>query len=112
VSDKDALARAFMEESQALNQQSEPPRAPSAVDYYSDEESPRSLGFGSLLGGGDSADVSQRTALTDLMTSLVNRSQFAAERQTDETSFDEPQSTDSGESFRKLALSHKFFRRS
>jgi hypothetical protein len=102
-----------MEESQALNQQSEPSKAPSAVDYYSDEESPRSLGFGSLLGGGDSADVSQRTALTDLMTPTGQQStQFAAERQTDETSFDEPQSTDSGQSFREVGAQPPSFRRS
>lgn len=108
--DKDALARAFMEESQALSQKSESASAPSSADYYSDDEAPRSLGFGSLLGSGDSSDVSQRTALTDLMTPTGQQStQFAAERQTDETTFDEPQSTDSGESFREVGAAPPSF---
>lgn len=90
----DTLAKAFAEEEQALSSKYSDGGA--SVDYFSDAAPTAPLGFGNLLGGSSSSsneDEHQHSALTDLMTPTGQQNtQFAAERQSDETAFDEPDS--------------------
>lgn len=93
----DTFAKAFAEEAQALSDNHSASRyseSGATVDYFSDAAPSSPLGFGSLLGGAPSnEDEHHHSALTDLMTPTGQQNtQFAAERQSDETAFDEPDS--------------------
>lgn len=79
----EALARAFQEEQEALQDNPE--------KYGLESTSARPLGFGSLLGGNLSEDEPKESALTHLMTPTGQQStKFAPDREGD--SFDEPTS--------------------
>lgn len=97
VKETDTFAKAFAEEAQAFSDNHSEGKysgAGASVDYFSDAAPTSPLGFGSLLGGAPShEDEHQHSALTDLMTPTGQQNtQFAAERQSDETAFDEPDS--------------------
>ena len=101
--DKDALARAFMEEAKALaeggvdeadleSNLAEP--QPDKFNYYGDvtDASAKPLGFGSLLGSKQEDDDAKPSALAHLMTPTGQQTtHFAPERQTEEAAFDEPE---------------------
>ena len=79
----DALARAFQQEQEALQENPE--------KYGLESTSSRPLGFGSLLGENLSEDEPKESALTHLMTPTGQQStKFAPDREGD--SFDEPAS--------------------
>lgn len=101
--DKDALARAFMEEAKALAEGGvdeavlesnlEEPQ-PDKFNYYGDvtDASAKPLGFGSLLGSKPEGDDEKPSALAHLMTPTGQQTtHFAPDRQTEEADFDEPE---------------------
>lgn len=94
----DALARAFQQEQEALQENPE--------KYGLESTSSRPLGFGSLLGENLSEDGPKESALTHLMTPTGQQStKFAPDREGD--SFDEPASYASGSEPEPMRLSQE-----